>query len=80
MQAQVLDLIEQLREELNLTILFITHDLRVAARLCDTMAVMLNGRIVEYAPSQELFTAPKHAYTQALLAAAPRMRPPIERH
>ena len=79
-QAQVLDLIERLREEFNLTILFITHDLRVAARLCDTMAVMLNGRIVEYAPSQELFTAPKHAYTQALLAAAPRMRPPIERH
>jgi peptide/nickel transport system ATP-binding protein len=70
-QAQVLDLMEKLRERLGLTILFITHDLRVAARLCDTMAVMLNGRIVEYGPAEQVFLSPKHAYTQALLAAAP---------
>ncbi|MEA2857242.1 MAG: peptide/nickel transport system ATP-binding protein ddpF, partial [Methylobacteriaceae bacterium] len=73
-QAQVLDLVEKLRAQFDLTILFITHDLRVAARLCDTMAVMLSGRIVEYGPAQDVFLAPKHAYTQALLAAAPRMR------
>jgi len=73
-QAQVLDLVEKLRAQFDLTILFITHDLRVAARLCDTMAVMLSGRIVEYGAAQEVFLAPKHAYTQALLAAAPQMR------
>jgi peptide/nickel transport system ATP-binding protein len=74
-QAQVLDLVEKLREQLGLTILFITHDLRVAARLCDTMAVMLNGKIVEYGASEKIFLKPEHPYTQALLAAAPRMRP-----
>src|SRR3954452_10728185 len=73
-QAQVLELLERLREQLNLTILFITHDLRAAARLCVTMAVMLNGRIVEYGSAQEVFLAPKHDYPRALLAAAPRMR------
>jgi peptide/nickel transport system ATP-binding protein len=73
-QAQVLELLERLREQLNLTILFITHDLRAAARLCDTMAVMLNGRIVEYGSAQEVFLAPKHDHPRALLAAAPRMR------
>ncbi|MEA2839410.1 MAG: peptide/nickel transport system ATP-binding protein ddpF [Methylobacteriaceae bacterium] len=73
-QAQVLDLVERLREQLGLTILFITHDLRVAARLCDTMAVMLNGKIVEYGASEKIFLEPEHPYTQALLAAAPRMR------
>jgi peptide/nickel transport system ATP-binding protein len=73
-QAQVLDLVEKLREQLGLTILFITHDLRVAARLCDTMAVMLNGKIVEYGACEKIFLKPEHPYTQALLAAAPRMR------
>ncbi len=73
-QAQVLDLMEKLRDELGLTILFITHDLRVAARLCDTIAVMLNGRIVEHGPAQKVFLQPEHDYTQALLAAAPKMR------
>ncbi|GAC1329600.1 MAG: ABC transporter ATP-binding protein [Beijerinckiaceae bacterium] len=70
-QAQVLDLIETLRERLGLTILFITHDLRVAARLCDSIAVMLNGKIVEHGPATDVFSAPKHAYTRALFAAAP---------
>jgi peptide/nickel transport system ATP-binding protein len=71
-QAQVLDLVEKLRQQLGLTILFITHDLRVAARLCDTMAVMLNGQVVEYGTAEKVFLKPEHAYTQALLAAAPR--------
>jgi peptide/nickel transport system ATP-binding protein len=73
-QAQVLDLMERLRGEFGLTILFITHDLRVAARLCDTVAVMLNGRIVEHGPAERIFREPQHSYTQALLAAAPKMR------
>jgi peptide/nickel transport system ATP-binding protein len=73
-QAQVLDLVEKLRQQLGLTILFITHDLRVAARLCDTMAVMLNGQIVEYGSAEKVFLKPEHAYTQALLAAAPGAR------
>jgi peptide/nickel transport system ATP-binding protein len=73
-QAQVLDLMERLRDEFGLTILLITHDLRVAARLCDTIAVMLNGRIVEHGPAQKVFLKPEHNYTQALLAAAPKMR------
>jgi peptide/nickel transport system ATP-binding protein len=70
-QAQVMKLLEEIQQRLNLAILFITHDLRVAAQICDTVAVMQKGRIVEYGPATELFTAPKHAYTQELFAAAP---------
>ncbi|WP_407518905.1 ABC transporter ATP-binding protein [Methylobacterium oryzisoli] len=70
-QAQVLDLFESVRERLNLAILFITHDLRVAARLCDRMIVMLNGQVVEEGETAAIFAAPRHAYTRALFAAAP---------
>ncbi len=70
-QAQVLDLLETIRARLGLSILFITHDLRVAARLCDTLAVMLDGRVVEYGRAAEVFAAPRHDYTRALFAAAP---------
>ena len=70
-QAQVLDLIDSLRQRLNLAILFITHDLRVAAQVCDTVAVMHRGRIVEHGPIAQVFQTPRHEYTQALLAAAP---------
>ena len=70
-QAQVLDLLETIRARLGLSILFITHDLRVAARLCDTLAVMLNGRVVEYGRAADIFAAPRHDYTRALFAAAP---------
>jgi peptide/nickel transport system ATP-binding protein len=73
-QAQVLSLLESIRETFGLSILFITHDLRVAARLCDRVAVMLNGRVVEYGATQEVFLAPQHAYTRALFAAAPGRR------
>ena len=70
-QAQVLRLLDEIRERLALTMLFITHDLRVAAQVCDRIAVMQRGRIVEEGPVDEVYAHPKHAYTQALLAAAP---------
>jgi len=70
-QAQVLQLLEEIRERLSLAMLFITHDLRVAAQVCDQVAVMQHGRVVEYGPAHEVFAAPKHEYTRALFAAAP---------
>jgi peptide/nickel transport system ATP-binding protein len=70
-QAQVLALLEEIRTRLNLAMLFITHDLRVAAQVCDQVAVMSQGRVVEYGPADEVFLRPKHAYTKALFEAAP---------
>jgi peptide/nickel transport system ATP-binding protein len=70
-QAQVLELLEEIRERLHLAMLFITHDLRVAAQICDHVAVMSQGRVVEYGPAAEVFGAPRHEYTRALFDAAP---------
>ncbi|MFI4986546.1 MAG: microcin ABC transporter ATP-binding protein, partial [Alphaproteobacteria bacterium] len=70
-QAQVLKLLADLRERLHLSMLFITHDLRVAAEICDTIAVMHEGEIVEQGPSAEIFAAPRHAYTRSLFASIP---------
>ena len=70
-QAQVLQLLEEIRTRLDLAILFITHDLRVAAQGCDQVAVMSKGRVVEYGPAEEIFLRPKHEYTRALFDAAP---------
>ncbi len=70
-QAQVLALLAEIRERLRLAMLFITHDLRVAAQVCDTVAVMSQGRVVEYGPAREVFGNPRHEYTRQLFAAAP---------
>ena len=70
-QAQILALMQDLQKRLGLAILFVTHDLRVAAQMCDRIAVMQKGRIVELQPTAALFASPQHAYTKALLAAVP---------
>jgi peptide/nickel transport system ATP-binding protein len=70
-QSQVLDLMLQLKDEFELTYLFITHDLWLARFLCDRIAVMHGGKIVELGPTQQIFANPQHPYTQTLLAAAP---------
>ena len=70
-QAQVLDLLDEIRQRLNLAMLFITHDLRVAAQVCHEVAVMEKGIVVEYGPVADVFLRPQHPYTKALLAAAP---------
>jgi peptide/nickel transport system ATP-binding protein len=70
-QAQVLDLLDQVRRRFDLAMLFITHDLRVAAQVCDHVAVMFEGEVVEQGSAAEVFGNPRHAYTRALLDAAP---------
>jgi len=74
-QAQVVNLLLDLQKRLGLTYLFIAHDLRLVRQICDRVAVMYRGRIVELAPAEELFTAPAHTYTQALLSAIPHLQP-----
>src|SRR2546423_5499053 len=70
-QAQVLKLLDDVRRRFDLAVLFITHDLRVAAQICDRIAVMQRGVVVEQGPTAEVFAAPKHEYTRALFDAAP---------
>lgn len=70
-QAQVLDLIEEIRVRTGVAVLFITHDLRVAAQICDTIVVMQNGRIVEGGTAESVLVSPKQDYTRALINAAP---------
>jgi oligopeptide/dipeptide ABC transporter ATP-binding protein len=70
-QAAYLDLLRQLQRETNLAILFVTHDFNVVARVCDRVGVMYAGQIVEMTDTATLFAAPKHPYTQALLASMP---------
>ena len=74
-QATVLNLLADLKRQLGLTYLFISHDLSVVARMCDRVAIMYLGRIVEIAPAGSIFSTPRHPYTRALLAAAPRLQP-----
>jgi len=70
-QAQVLELLDEIQKRLGIALLFITHDLRVAAQICDDVAVMQHGRIVEQGPAAEVLTHPQQAYTRSLLDAAP---------
>ncbi|MGB0497826.1 MAG: ABC transporter ATP-binding protein [Rubricella sp.] len=72
-QAQILNLLKDLQEELDLTMLFISHDLPVIRQMCDRVAVMKMGEVVELAPTEQLFAAPQHAYTRSLLSQMPRM-------
>ncbi len=67
----MLALLDEIRQRLNLAMLFITHDLRVAAQVCDRVAVMSKGRVVEYGTVSDVFAHPQNDYTKALLAAAP---------
>ena len=70
-QKQVLELLDEIRQRLNLAVLFITHDLRVAAQVCDRIAVMHKGEVVEEGSTAAVFAAPKHDYTRALFDSAP---------
>ena len=80
-QAQVLELLENLRARLGLTMLFITHDLRVAGQICNRVAVMQHGHIVEQGETSQIFANPRHPYTQSLLDSIPGLgwKPPAGR-
>ncbi|MGR3061011.1 ABC transporter ATP-binding protein [Vibrio vulnificus] len=72
-QASILELINELQEETGMAVIFITHDLGVVAEICDDVAVMYGGKIVEYADVFELFDAPKHPYTERLMGLMPSL-------
>ncbi len=76
-QAQVLNLLQSLKDELRLTFVFISHDLSVVEHICDKIAVMYVGKLVELAPTDELLSNPKHPYTEALVSAVPPADPLI---
>jgi ABC-type oligopeptide transport system ATPase subunit len=76
-QAQVLDLLKELQAEFRLTYLFVAHNLDVVRNFCDRVAVMRRGRIVELAPTAQIFAAPEHPYTRILLSAVPSPDPDV---
>jgi len=78
-QAQVINLLSDLRERFGLTMLFISHDLDVVEYLCDRIVVLYLGKVMEIAPAREMYRTPLHPYTQALLAASPRPDPDARR-
>lgn len=78
-QAQIIDLMLDLKERLGMAMILITHDLGIVAGIADRVAVMYAGKIVEQAPTRKLFEQPTHPYTQALLRAVPRLDQPVDR-
>jgi peptide/nickel transport system ATP-binding protein len=78
-QAQVINLLSDLREKFGLTMLFISHDLDVVEYLCDRIVVLYLGKVMEIAPAKDLYRSPQHPYTQALLEASPRPDPDMRR-
>ena len=74
-QAQILQLLAEIQRDTNVAMMFITHDLRVASQICDEIAVMYKGRIVELGPPSQMFLDPQSAYTRELVAAIPGERP-----
>ncbi len=72
-QAQIVDLVRALQDEVGMSVLYITHDMGVVAEVADRVCVMLNGEIVETGSVYDIFAAPKHAYTRSLMAAVPRL-------
>jgi oligopeptide/dipeptide ABC transporter ATP-binding protein len=72
-QAQYLDLLKELQQETGVAVIFVTHNLGIVARMCDKLAVMYAGKIVEAGTVRELFNAPQHPYTKALLGAMPKL-------
>ena len=78
-QKQILDMIRELRDKRGMSIMFITHDLGVIAEIADDVAVMFQGKVVEYGDIEQIFSAPQHAYTKGLLACRPRLDTPYRR-
>jgi oligopeptide/dipeptide ABC transporter ATP-binding protein len=78
-QAQYLNLLKELQGQHRLAMIFVTHNLGIVARMCDAVAVMYAGRIVEVGPVRQIFTAPAHPYTRALLESVPRLGARAER-
>ncbi len=78
-QAQVLDLISKLKSELNTSMLLITHDLGVVAEVCEHVAIMYAGEIIEYGTVEQIFTEPKHPYTKGLFASIPNLESDVDR-
>lgn len=78
-QAQILELLKQLKQELNTTLIFVTHNLGIVAEICDRVCVLYGGQVVEVSPTRDLFNNPIHPYTQGLLMAIPRLDHIIDR-